>query len=143
MNRKNIWFIIITVALVLILAVFAVFSGLKKDNKADISGEYKLQKVAVDKKEVDYSNLNFYYVFNNDSTGSIIFEDVKSDFTYELKEEDNQQEEDNQLLLVIKQNNDNVLTYGITKEDNGIVISHDTLGKLYLLKEEVPESLKQ
>lgn len=137
MNRKNIWFIIITVALVLILAVFAVFSGLKKDNKADISGEYKLQKVAVDKKEVDYSNLNFYYVFNNDSTGSIIFEDVKSDFTYELKEEDNQ------LLLVIKQNNDNVLTYGITKEDNGIVISHDTLGKLYLLKEEVPESLKQ
>lgn len=137
MNRKNIWFIIITVALVLILAVFAVFSGLKKDNKADISGEYKLQKVAVDKKEVDYSNLNFYYVFNNDSTGSIIFEDVKSDFTYELKEEDNQ------LLLVIKQNDDNVLTYGITKEDNGIVISHDTLGKLYLLKEEVPESLKQ
>lgn len=137
MNRKNIWFIIITVALVLILAVFAVFSGLKKDNKADISGEYKLQKVAVDKKEVDYSNLNFYYVFNNDSTGSIIFEDVKSDFTYELKEEDNQ------LLLVIKQNNDNVLTYGVTKEDNGIVISHDTLGKLYLLKEEVPESLKQ
>ncbi|WP_290776370.1 hypothetical protein [Anaerofustis sp.] len=137
MSRKNIWFIIITVALVLILAVFAVFSGLKKDNKADISGEYKLQKVAVDKKEVDYSNLNFYYVFNNDSTGSIIFEDVKSDFTYELKEEDNQ------LLLVIKQNDDNVLTYGITKEDNGIVISHDTLGKLYLLKEEVPESLKQ
>ena len=62
MNKKNIWFIIITVVLVIILAAFAVFSGLKKDNTVDITGEYKLEKVTVDKKEVDYSNLNFYYL---------------------------------------------------------------------------------
>ena len=137
MNKKNIWFIIITVVLFIILAAFAIFSGLKKDNTVDITGEYKLEKVTVDKKEVDYSNLNFYYVFNNDLTGNIIFEDVKTDFTYEIKEEDNQ------ILLVIKQGNDNVLTYAVTNEENGLVISHDTLGSLYLTKSEVPKSLKQ
>jgi len=137
MNKKNVIFIIITVVLVLILAVFAVMSGLKKDDTIDITGEYKLQKVTVDKKEVDYSNLNFYYVFNNDSTGNIIFEDVKTDFTYEVKNEENQ------IFLVIKQNNDDVLTYAVTNEENGLIISHDTLGSLYLNKEEVPNSLKK
>ena len=116
MNRKNIIFISVTVLLVIILAIFGIMSGMKNNKPVDITGEYKLEKVNVDKKEIDYSNLNFYYVFNSDYTGSIIFEDVKSDFKYEIKEEDKQ------LLLVIKQNEKDVLTYAVTKEEKGKMI---------------------
>lgn len=137
MNRKNIIFISVTVLLVIILSIFGIMSGMKNNKPVDITGEYKLEKVNVDKKEIDYSNLNFYYVFNSDYTGSIIFEDVKSDFKYEIKEEDKQ------LLLVIKQNEKDVLTYSVTKEEKGITITHDTLGSLYLKTEAVPDSLKK
>ena len=137
MNRKNIIFISVTVLLVIILAIFGIMLSMKNNKPIDITGEYKLEKVNVDKKEIDYSNLNFYYVFNSDYTGNIIFEDVKSDFKYEIKEEDKQ------LLLVIKQNEKDVLTYAVTKEENGITITHDTLGSLYLKTEPVPDSLKK
>lgn len=137
MSKRNIIFIIITIFLVIVLAVFGIISGLKNNKPVDITGEYKLEKVNVDKKEIDYSNLNFYYIFNSDFTGSIIFEDVKSDFKYEIKEEDNQ------VFLVIKQNEKDVLTYGLVKEENGIIITHDTLGSLYLKTESVPDSLKK
>lgn len=137
MSKRNIIFIIITIFLVIVLAVFGIISGLKNNKPVDITGEYKLEKVNVDKKEIDYSNLNFYYIFNSDFTGSIIFEDVKSDFKYEIKEEDNQ------VFLVIKQKEKDVLTYGVIKEENGITITHDTLGSLYLKIESVPDSLKK
>lgn len=135
MNKKIIAFILII--LVILFGIFLMFMARKDTSVLDITGEYKLSKVNVDNQDVDYGNLNFYYIFNEDLTGKVIFEGVKSDFTYALEEKDNK------TYLALKQKGSDTITYLISKENDGINISHDTLGTMYLTKAEVPSDLKK
>ena len=137
MNKKNILLLIIGVVVVLVVLAVILLSLFKKEDIMDISGEYKLEKVVIDEKEIDYSNLNFYYVFLDDNTGNIIFDDVKTSFSYEIIKKDEN------VYLEIKKNNKDVITYDIERSDEGIIISHESLGKLYLNTENVPDTLKE
>lgn len=137
MNKRNILSIIGAVLIIIIITILLMVLNNNNNNNINIVGEYKLSKVVLKDKEVDYGSLNFYYIFKDDNSGSIIFEDVKTNFTYEIKEEDN-----NIVLNMTRDENKNV-SYIIKKEEEYIVIFNDIIGSLYLVKEDVPSSLKK
>ncbi len=138
MDRKRTILIISFVALIILgIGIIAFKDKIKGNDEVNINGEYKLIKVVMDGHDVDYSDLNFYYTFDEDNKGNIYFDDVNSKFTYEVSNENGKN------ILKLEQSDKDMVTYSIESDANNLIISNDNLGELHLIKAEVPQTMKK
>lgn len=137
MNRKKIIYIIIAIIILIAAITIVKYVFFSEEANYNITGEYKLIKVEQDDHDIDYSNLNFYYIFYENNTGKIIFDEVSSTFKYEIEKVDDK------YLLKLSQNDKETTTYTLIVNEKNLTISNDILGTLKLEKADVPNSLKK